>query len=70
MTPTLRGAVRSRTIWLNIALAAISGLELMGAHITTLLGPKWAAGIVMVGALTNIALRTYTTSSLAERAGG
>ena len=67
MNPTLRGAVRSKVIWLNVALAALTGLELMGAHITTLLGPKWAAGIVMIGALTNVALRAYTTMSLTEK---
>lgn len=67
MNPTLRGAVRSKTVWLNVFLAALSGLELMGAHISTLLGPQWAAGLVMVGSLTNIGLRAYTSSSLADK---
>jgi hypothetical protein len=64
---TIRGAVRSKTIWINVFLAALSGLELMGSNITTLLGPKWAAGLVMTGAITNVALRAYTTMSLTER---
>lgn len=68
MNETLRGAARSKVIWLNVFLAALSGLELMGSHITTLLGPKWASGLVMVGALTNIALRAYTTQALADKA--
>lgn len=68
MNDTLRGAVRSKTIWINVGLAVLSGLELMGSHITALLGPKWAAGLVMVGALTNIALRAYTVEALAEKA--
>ena len=67
MNPTVRGVVISKTIWLNVFLAALSGLELMGAHISTLLGPKWAAGLVMVGSLTNIGLRAYTTMSLTEK---
>ncbi len=67
MNPTVRGVVISKTIWINVFLAALSGLELMGAHISTLLGPKWAAGLVMVGSLTNIGLRAYTTMSLTER---
>ena len=67
MNDTLRGAARSKTIWINVLLAALSGLELMGSHITTLLGPKWAAGLVMVGALVNIGLRAYTTQALAAK---
>jgi hypothetical protein len=67
MNQTLRGAIRSKTIWLNVFLTGLSGLELMGSHITTLLGPKWAAGLVMVGAITNIALRTYTQQTLAQK---
>lgn len=67
MNPTLRGALASKTIWINIALTVLSGLELMSSHITTLLGPRWAAGLVMVGALTNIGLRAATSMSLFER---
>jgi len=67
MNATLRGVVISKTIWLNVFLAVLSGLELMSGNLTTLLGPKWAAGIVLVGAMTNVALRAYTTMSLAER---
>lgn len=67
MNPTLRGAISSKTIWVNVFLAVLSGLELMSSHITTILGPKWAAGLVMFGALVNIGLRAYTTMSLAER---
>jgi hypothetical protein len=70
MNPTVKGAVRSKTIWLNVALATLGGLELMGSQITTLLGPEWAAALVMLGALVNIALRVYTTQALAEKAGG
>ncbi len=70
MKATIAGAVRSKTIWVNVFLAALSGLELMGSHITTLLGPQWAAGLVMFGALVNIGLRAYTTQALAEKGGG
>ena len=67
MNPTLRGALASKTIWINVGLAVLSGLELMSSHITTLLGPKWAAALVMLGALTNVGLRAYTTMSLADK---
>ena len=67
MNPTLRGAIASKTIWINVALAVLSGLELMSSQITTLLGPKWAAGLVMLGALTNVGLRAATSLSLSEK---
>lgn len=67
MNPTLRGALGSKTVWINVFLAVLSGLELMSSQITTLLGPKWAAACVMVGALTNVGLRAYTTLSLREK---
>lgn len=63
----IRGALSSKTVWINVGLAVLSGLELMSSHITTILGPKWAAGLVMVGALTNIGLRAYTSMSLADK---
>ena len=67
MNPTIKGAIRSKVIWLNVALAMLSGLELLGSHISLLLGPKWAAGLVLVGSLTNIGVRAYTTMSLSAK---
>jgi hypothetical protein len=67
VNPTIRGALASKTIWINVFLAVLSGLELMSSQITTMLGPKWAAGLVMLGALTNVGLRAYTSLSLAEK---
>jgi hypothetical protein len=67
MNPTVRGVIISKTVWLNVFLAVLSGLELMSSHITTIAGPKVAAGLVMLGALTNIGLRAYTTMSLTEK---
>lgn len=70
MNATIKGALRSKTVWLNVALAIVSGLELSGAHLTTLWGPKVAAAILLVGSLANLALRAYTTSSLAAKTNG
>lgn len=67
MKATVRGVVISKTVWLNVGLAVLSGMELMSSNLTTLLGPRWAAGIVMVGALTNVGLRAFTTMSLTEK---
>jgi hypothetical protein len=68
MKDTIRGAAKSKVIWLNTALTVLAGLEMMGSHITTIAGPKVGAGFVMFGALVNIGLRFYTTQSLADKA--
>ena len=68
MNDKLRGAVRSKTVWVNVFLALLSGIELAGAHFTTLWGPKAAAAVLLVGSLVNLALRAYTTSALEEKA--
>lgn len=67
MNETVSGALRSKTIWLNTILAVLGGLELMGSHLTTLFGPKWAAGLMMFGSLLNIGLRFYTSQALAAK---
>jgi len=63
----LRGALRSRAVWINIALAVLGGLELSGAHITALFGPQVAAVIMLGGSLANLVLRAITTTPLPHR---
>ena len=63
----LTGATRSRTIWVNVVLAILGGLELVGAHLTTLWGTQVAAAILLTGAVLNMALRAVTTLPLSER---
>jgi hypothetical protein len=65
-----KGALKSKTVWFNVLLAVLGGLELMGAHLTTLWGPQVAAAIMLSGAVANLALRAVTTESLREKAGG
>lgn len=69
MNPTIKGAKRSRVIWINTLLVVLGGFELMGSHLTALWGPKVAAALMMLGALCNIGLRFYTAQSLAEKGG-
>ena len=45
----------------------LAGLELAGAHLTTLLGPQVAAAILLASAVANMALRAVTTMPLSER---
>ena len=66
----LKGALKSKTVWFNVLLAVLGGLELMGAHLTTLWGPQVAAAIMLSGAVANLVLRTITTQSLQEKGGG
>jgi len=63
----LQGALKSKTVWWNILLAVLGGLELMGGHMTVLWGQEVAAAILMVGALANLVLRTVTTQALSEK---
>jgi uncharacterized membrane protein YccF (DUF307 family) len=63
----LRRAARSRTMIFNVLLAILGGLELVGAHLTTLLGAQVAAAILLTGAIANMALRAITTQPLSNR---
>jgi len=65
----LKGALKSKTVWFNVLLAVLGGLELMGAHLTTLFGSQVAAAIMLSGAVANLALRAITTQSLQEKGG-
>ena len=63
----IRGAFKSKTVWFNDLLAVLGGLELMGAHLTTLFGSQVAAAIMLSGAIANLALRAVTTQPLAAK---
>ena len=63
----LKGALKSKTVWWNVLLAVLGGLELIGGHMTVLWGQEVAAAILMVGALANLVLRTVTTQALSEK---
>jgi hypothetical protein len=63
----LKGALKSKTVWWNVLLAVLGGLELVGGHMTVLWGQEVAAAILMVGALANLVLRAVTTQALSEK---
>ncbi len=60
----LKGALKSKTVWFNVLIAILGGLELMGAHLTTLFGSQVAAAIMLSGAIANLALRAVTTQPI------
>ena len=64
---TLKGALKSRTVWWNILLALLASLEMFASHLTTLFGQNVAAAVLMAGAMINLALRTVTTQALNEK---
>ena len=63
----LKGALKSKTVWFNVLIAVLVGLELVGAHLTTLFGTQVAASILLVGGIANLALRAVTTQALSEK---
>lgn len=63
----LRGALKSKIIWWNTLLAVLASLELMASHLTILFGQSVAASILLIGALTNVVLRTVTTQALEDK---
>lgn len=63
----LRGAIKSKMMWVNALLAVLGGLELVGAHLTTLYGTEVAAAILLAGGLANMVLRSITTSALEDK---
>lgn len=63
----LKGAFKSKTVWFNVLIAVLGGLELLGAHLTALFGTQVAAAILLTGAIVNLALRAVTTQALSEK---
>lgn len=64
---TLKGALRSRTVWWNILLALLASLEMFAGNLTVLFGQDVAASILLIGALCNLVLRTVTTQALVDK---
>ena len=64
---TLKGALKSKTVWWNILLALLASMELFAGHLTVLFGQDVAASILLVGAMANLVLRVITTQALSEK---
>lgn len=67
MPSAIKGALKSKTVWWNVTLALLASLEMFAGHLTTLFGEDVAASILLVGAVTNLVLRTITTQALADK---
>lgn len=64
---TLKGALKSKTVWWNVFMAFLASIELFASNLTILFGQEVAAAILLVGAMVNIVLRTVTTQALADK---
>jgi hypothetical protein len=64
---TLKGALKSKTVWWNILLALLASLELFAGHLTVLFGQSVASAVLLLGAMLNLALRVVTTQALAAK---
>jgi hypothetical protein len=64
---TLKGALKSKTVWWNILLALLASLEMFAGNLTTLFGQQVAASILLVGAMANLVLRVVTTQGLQDK---
>ena len=65
---TLKGALKSKTVWWNVLLALLASLEMFAGNLTVLFGQNVAASILLVGAMCNLVLRVVTTQALADKA--
>lgn len=64
---TLKGALRSKTVWWNVFMAFLASMELFASNLTTLFGQEVAAAVLLLGSMVNIFLRTVTTTALEEK---
>ena len=64
---TLKGALKSKTVWWNILLALLASMELFAGHLTVLFGQNVASAVLLLGAMLNLVLRVITTQALADK---
>ena len=64
---TLKGALKSKTVWWNILLALLASLEMFAGHLTVLFGQNVASAVLLLGAMLNLVLRTVTTQALSQK---
>ncbi len=64
---TLKGALKSKTVWWNVLLAVLASLEMFASHLTVLFGQSVASAVLLLGALVNLVLRTVTTQALTDK---
>ena len=64
---TLKGALKSRTVWWNVLLALLASMELFAGHLTVLFGQNVASAVLLLGAMLNLVLRVVTTQALSQK---
>lgn len=63
----LLGAIKSKTIWFSMLLAALGVLEQSKAVLTTFIGAGNIGYVMLVISLATALLRVFTTAALAKK---
>lgn len=63
----MMGALKSKTVWFNVAVALLGYLEVNQALVSQWVGPQNLGHAMMAIALGGIILRTVTTSALSDK---
>ena len=67
MNDTVKGAIKSKTIWIAVVLAVLSNLEPQLKLLETFLDPATVQKVGTAFSLVMIVLRTITTTALADK---
>lgn len=67
MTPAVKGATKSWTVWFAVALAFFGYLQLESEHIAELISPKAMGWFNIFLGAAIVVLRAITTTSLADK---
>lgn len=63
MNPTLAGALKSKTVWVNVLTTLVE----VANYISPFIPPQYHAAIVAGVGVVNIVLRSVTTQPLSEK---
>jgi hypothetical protein len=63
----MNGALKSKTMWFNAAIAVVGVLEMQQAVLTQYVGPQNIGAVMMGLAVIGALLRVITTSALSDK---
>lgn len=67
MNDSLRGAIRSKMIWLGLALTVFGFLQTQSEVLAKVIPEEWLGVVNMLFGLAVVVLRFLTTDALAEK---
>ena len=63
----MNGALKSKTMWFSVALAALGALEMQSALLSGLVGPQNFGAVMVAISVVTAVLRVVTTQALSEK---